>query len=795
MTQQAGVSSAIVLRNANIHSMADSGAFVGSVIVREGKIVDVIRGEDAELASELVRDARVYDLRGFTLTPGLIDCRSALWLEGGAIGESSSTAALNIVDGIDLYQEDWQEVARQGITAVGLGPSGGLGGYAAAFHVLPNQRLEQLLIKDEIAVMATIGLDSTSSMARYQEFNRLKSAIKKIIDGDAAEKAKEEEKTEEQGEEKQGEGEATQEQAPGQQPAAQTGNRITPPNRTDELLKRVVKGQVPLRVRVRHSDAIGWVLSMAEEFGIRVILEEIPQATRWSNKIVDLNFPLVVGPFAALSQTVTDLHKDFSQAWVADYANAGGVIALATFTSQPRGSRLLRLNAASYLAAVPITREHALRAVTINAAKVLGVAELLGSIEPGKIASMAVFAGDPLDPATPVKLVISNGHVVFESAGDVDVAAVVPSQIPHVEVTQLATLPSQYLLRSNHLLQDGKFVSAYMLVKDGIVEAVGDIDDPGELTMIDLGDLVITPGLVAANSHLGHQSLLGGHPESDATLFRSVDLFDSQQKLVKTMSTGGFLHIGFSPTDASTSAGSVGQIRLGPSPKIIDAHIASKFVLTQSARSLERYPASLIGQVEMLNQLLQSQIPTSRMYVSAAMARAYASQTLQLMDRVKQGDAQVLFVAGSPLELQMALHLTSLHQLRGSLLVDSITADLVNEVVDSKLGLIIASFRGVEFDRYLEDLAKYIQADVRIGFSGEDPQEVRSTAAMLASIGVSRESLLRGLTVDGALVSGMSEKTGELTTGVSADFVIWDGSPLDLSSRPLAVFVDGRLVR
>ena len=90
----------IVLENATIHSMSAEGTFVGSIVVTDGKIAAI--GEKVESPE----DAQTYDLKGFHVTPGLIESRGKLWLTTQALAESNSRAELKVVDAIDPWNED-----------------------------------------------------------------------------------------------------------------------------------------------------------------------------------------------------------------------------------------------------------------------------------------------------------------------------------------------------------------------------------------------------------------------------------------------------------------------------------------------------------------------------------------------------------------------------------------------------------------------------------------------------------------------------------------------------------------
>ncbi|MBX3417039.1 MAG: amidohydrolase family protein [Pirellulaceae bacterium] len=784
----AETSRVIVLKNATIHSQTNAGTFVGSVVITDGKITEVF---DQSAAAEPTwpADAKIFELTGFHLTPGLIDATGSLWMEAGTIGESSTTAALDAATAIDPYQEDWREVTRQGVTTVGIHPAGGLGGYSAAVSTVPSRDRNAILLKNEVGVSASLGINAPTSLARHQDYSRLKTALKRIADGAAAEKEKEDEGAKEQtDEQKDGEETPPAQAAPGDQAAPATaGNRIVPPNRTDELLKRVIKGEVPLHLRVRHSDAIAWAISLADEFKIRIVLEELPQAARSAERIRDLNLPIVVGPFAKLSKSTTDLGADFSQDWIADIAADGGVWAVSTFSNQPRGSRLLRMNAASLLANVPVTREQALAAITLIPAKILGIADQVGSIEVGKRADISVFAGDPLNPSVPVRLVVCNGQVVHEATDTIEIVA---SSTSSAEVAIGKGL-DRFAIRSKRVWLDDQFQPATLLIENGNLTAIGNAAEPVGIPLFDVGDSVITPALVAV-SQLGHQGQLAGSPESDATLFRAIDSFDSRQRLVKPMWEGGFLHIGLAPLTDATSSGCVGHLRLGPSAKIIQPHAASQFVLSNEARNTERFPASLIGQVELIDEVLTNRLERSRIYVTAMVARELKREQADLVARLANGDAKAIFAVGNDVELTQALALARQHQLRGAVLTESLPPDQQAELLESGLGLIVRSARGTEVDRHLDDLAQLIRAGVPVAFAGDDPQEIRTTAALLGAAGVPQSHLLNGLTKNGAVLVGLTGGAGGLNAGAPADFIIWDGSPLDLSSRPLAIFIDGK---
>ena len=128
---------AIVLKDATIHTMGPEGTFVGSVVVLDGKISAIGKSVDSP------KDASVVNLKGFHITPGLIESRGKLWLTPQAISESNSKAELKVVDAIDPWNEDWRELAAQGITSVYVQPNStsAVGGLARYFELVLMDRL------------------------------------------------------------------------------------------------------------------------------------------------------------------------------------------------------------------------------------------------------------------------------------------------------------------------------------------------------------------------------------------------------------------------------------------------------------------------------------------------------------------------------------------------------------------------------------------------------------------------------------------------------------------------------
>ncbi len=174
-----------------------------------------------------------------------------------------------------------------------------------------------------------------------------------------------------------------------------------------EAMVPVVRGEVPGIFDVESADEIRTVLSLADSFGLRVVLRGASEAWRLADTLATRRVPVIVGP-----TTVTPGSDD---PYDAIYANPGVLaragVEIAFRTNDAADSRNLPYNAA-LATAYGLDPEEALRSITINPARIWGVADRYGSIETGKVANLIVTTGDPLDVRSVVRHLFIRGQLV-----------------------------------------------------------------------------------------------------------------------------------------------------------------------------------------------------------------------------------------------------------------------------------------------------------------------------------------------------------------------------------------------
>jgi len=185
------------------------------------------------------------------------------------------------------------------------------------------------------------------------------------------------------------------------------------PNRsmdwTLEPLVPIVNKQQPFFVQAGTEAAIGETIAWAERQGLNLVIRTSPASAVASAALLKLkNVPVILSTVLSMPQGGDTFHAANYQA--AGKLSAAGVM----FAFSSGGFETVRLVPfqAAMSVAWGLSREEALKALTINAAKIFGADRMVGSIEAGKIANLVVVNGDPLEIKARIQNVVIAGHDV-----------------------------------------------------------------------------------------------------------------------------------------------------------------------------------------------------------------------------------------------------------------------------------------------------------------------------------------------------------------------------------------------
>ena len=180
-----------------------------------------------------------------------------------------------------------------------------------------------------------------------------------------------------------------------------------------EMLAKVLRKEIPLLVTANRSRDILAALRVASEFDVRIVLDGAAEAYLLTSQIKAAGVPVILHP--TMSRANGDAENmSFETASILRKA-AIPVALQGGFESYVPKARVVLFEAA-IAAANGLSREEALATVTIDAARILGIANRVGSLEAGKDADLALFDGDPLEYTSHVTHVVIDGDVVSDEA-------------------------------------------------------------------------------------------------------------------------------------------------------------------------------------------------------------------------------------------------------------------------------------------------------------------------------------------------------------------------------------------
>lgn len=180
--------------------------------------------------------------------------------------------------------------------------------------------------------------------------------------------------------------------------------------RTDlamEAMVPVVRGQMPVIFDVETAEQIRGALTLADSFGLRIIIRGGSYAWQLADTLAARRIPVILGPLTQMPAAGDPYDMIYATPGVLHRAG----VTIAFRTNDAADSRNLPYNVA-LATAYGLDPAEALRALTINPARIFGVGDRIGSIEPGKVANLIVTTGDPLDVRTTVRHLFIRGQPV-----------------------------------------------------------------------------------------------------------------------------------------------------------------------------------------------------------------------------------------------------------------------------------------------------------------------------------------------------------------------------------------------
>ncbi|MBU4254635.1 MAG: amidohydrolase family protein [Acidobacteria bacterium] len=393
-----GDSRIIVIKAAHVLPMNGPEIQNGMVIVRDGKILAV--GRDLNVPD----GAEIIDGGGGWLLPGMIEAHTTFAMSGGYDrpdtdeATNPNTAHLNILDGFNPFLKSVTYTARAGVTASMITPGSRnvIGGQTAVIKHR-GRTVEEMTIKSPAGVKFSLGEGpkETYGSKGHLPSTRMGSAYvvrKALLDAQhfLAQKITSEAKA----------------------AAAKSSSAAFPAKRdlNLEILSAVLEGKMTVFIECYRADDIMTALRLVDEFGLKAVLVGATEGYKLDDEIAMREVPVIVSPIGVGPRRMETQEASYTNAASLDRAGVKVIVKAdeALGVGQVRELPLL----AAFAVKGGMERDKALRAITLTAAEVLGVAERIGSLEVGKDADLVLFDGDPLHYRTRVRRVFIDGKEI-----------------------------------------------------------------------------------------------------------------------------------------------------------------------------------------------------------------------------------------------------------------------------------------------------------------------------------------------------------------------------------------------
>ena len=365
----------------------------GKVFVQDGKILAV--GEEKLLPPELKgKEILWLDAQGGIIMPGIIEAHCHMGIteekkamEGDDCNENVNpvTPFLRAIDAINPMDAAFDDAVRAGITCAMIGPgsSNVVGGQFAVVKT-KGRCIDDLVIKAPAAMKVAFGENPKVNFSGMGKSPCTRMAIAAMLREELSEAREYLRKKEK-------------------------GDRDFETDFEKECWIPVLKKEIPLKAHVHRADDILTAIRIAKEFDLDMTLDHCSEGHLIAEKVAESGFPAILGPDLSSRSKIEVQNMAFKTVGVLNRAGVKTAI-----TTDHPVSLIQSLPLCAGLACKSgLPLEQAYLSITYYPADILGVADRIGSLEPGKDADIAVFTGNPMETFTDTLYTILDGEIIY----------------------------------------------------------------------------------------------------------------------------------------------------------------------------------------------------------------------------------------------------------------------------------------------------------------------------------------------------------------------------------------------
>lgn len=385
----------LIIKNANIKTMASSDFENGVIVIENKKILEV-----GNIDITKYKHAEIIDAKGLLVTPGLVDphchigvMEEGIRFEGNDTNEMSGPIypELRGIDSIYMKDMAFDYTVKAGITTVNTGPGSAnvIGGTFTAIKTY-GETVEDVLIKEETSMKMALGENpkrvygtgnknpgtrmASAALMREWLFKAKEYHTKYNAFLNKEEDAKE--------------------------PAF---------DMKLHSLMRVFDGMI-VKIHAHRADDIATAIRITKEFGLNTTIEHATESYLIPEFVKESGVPMIIGPTLGMASKYELVNKSFKSAKVLEDFE----IPFAIMTDHPVITLDTTLVQTALFVKEGLSEQKALEALTITSAKLNGIEDRVGSIEVGKDADIVIWDGPLFDIFTRTEYVIIDGKIVHK---------------------------------------------------------------------------------------------------------------------------------------------------------------------------------------------------------------------------------------------------------------------------------------------------------------------------------------------------------------------------------------------
>lgn len=385
----------LLIVNGKIKTMAGDDLPVGQILIDQGKIVAV--GETVEAPA----DAEVFDAAGCLVTPGFVDGHCHIGMMEEIIGWAGNdtneitdpvTPQMRGIDGFNPMDEAIPEAAAAGVTCAVTGPGSAnvIGGTFCAVK-LAGKRVDNMILRQPVAMKIAFGENPRRCYGNDKKMPQTRMGVAALL-RETLYKAKAYDEA---------------------WNAYETGKTTEKPDfdlRMDAM-RPVMQKKIPLKAHAHRADDIFTALRIAKEFDLKITLDHCTDGALIADELAKEGRGVLIGPSFGSKTKIELKNKSFETPGV--LAKAG--LEVAIITDSPVIPLCYLPLCAGLAVKSGLPEEEAWKAITINPARIVGIADRVGSLEPGKDADIAIFRGNPLtDVQYTTVATLIDGKIVYQ---------------------------------------------------------------------------------------------------------------------------------------------------------------------------------------------------------------------------------------------------------------------------------------------------------------------------------------------------------------------------------------------